>query len=175
MILTLTVLNGPHLGHSATIQAGAPRTFGRGVGSDIVVQDQYLSDVHFALYCDSGGARVRASYAWQSSQDGSGAALVNSPRHLAKLNAVVPVAGGARLGGEMQCLSSRLTEHARTGGYCLANLTLASSRVVPNADLSLSVFNVTGKRYADPAGPAFVQEDVARDARTFHAKLVYQF
>ncbi len=59
MILTLTVLNGPHLGHSATIQAGAPRTFGRGVGSDIVVQDQYLSDVHFALYCDSGGARVR--------------------------------------------------------------------------------------------------------------------
>jgi outer membrane receptor protein involved in Fe transport len=123
----------------------------------------------------SGGARVRASYAWQSSQDGSGAALVNSPRHLAKLNAVVPVAGGARLGGEMQCLSSRLTEHARTGGYCLANLTLASSRVVPNADLSLSVFNVTGKRYADPAGPAFVQEDVARDARTFHAKLVYQF
>lgn len=122
-----------------------------------------------------GGARVRASYAWQRSQDGSGAALVNSPRHLAKLNLVVPVSGVARLGGEVQCLSSRLTEHASTGGHCLANLTLVSSRVVPGADLSLSVFNVTGKRYADPAGPAFVQEDLARNGRSFHAKLAYRY
>jgi hypothetical protein len=59
VILTLTVLNGPHLGHSAAIHAGAPRTFGRGAGSDVVVQDHYLSDVHFALYCDADGARVR--------------------------------------------------------------------------------------------------------------------
>lgn len=122
-----------------------------------------------------GGARVRASYAWQRAKDGSGASMVNSPRHLAKLNLVVPVARLGRLGSEMQCMSSRLTEHARTGGHCLANLTLASSRVLPGADLSLSIFNVTGKRYADPAGPAFVQEDLARDGRTFHAKLVYQF
>lgn len=59
MILTLTVLNGPHHGQAATVAAGTPRTFGRGAAADIVVQDDYLSDVHFALYCDEGGARVR--------------------------------------------------------------------------------------------------------------------
>jgi iron complex outermembrane receptor protein len=122
-----------------------------------------------------GGARVRTSYAWQRSKDGSDAVLVNSPRHLAKMNLVVPVAGLGRLGSEVQCVSSRLTEHARSGGHCLANLTLASSRVLPGADLSLSVFNITGKRYADPAGPAFVQEDLVRDGRSVLAKLVYEY
>ncbi|QNA91127.1 TonB-dependent receptor [Massilia sp. Dwa41.01b] len=122
-----------------------------------------------------GGARVRASYAWQRSHDGNGAALVSSPRHLAKLNAVVPLAANTRLGGEVQCMSSRLTEHARTGGYCLANLTLVSSEVFAGADLSLGIRNATDQRYADPAGPAFVQEAVAREGRTLHARLSYQF
>lgn len=122
-----------------------------------------------------GGARVRASYAWQRAQDGSGAVLVNSPRHLAKLNLVAPIVADIRLGSELQCLSSRLTEHARTGGYCTANLTLSGIRPVAGADVSLSLFNASGKRYADPAGPAFVQEDLVRQGRTLYAKLTYQF
>ena len=122
-----------------------------------------------------GGARVRASYAWQNAKDGDGAALVNSPRHMAKLNLVLPVGAGARLGSEVQCMSSRLTEHAVTGGYCLANLTLASTDLVPGADVSVSLYNATGKRYADPAGPAFVQEGLAREERALAAKLVYAF
>jgi iron complex outermembrane receptor protein len=122
-----------------------------------------------------GGARVRASYSWQRSRDGNGAALVNSPRHLAKLNLVTPVAAGLRLGSEMQCLSSRLTVHARTGGYCVVNLTLVADRLLPGADLSVSLFNAGDKRYADPAGPAFVQEDLVRQGRTLYAKLAYRF
>jgi outer membrane receptor protein involved in Fe transport len=122
-----------------------------------------------------GGARIRASYAWQNARDGAGAALVNSPRHMAKLNLVLPVGAGARLGSEVQCTSSRLTEHAVTGGHCLANLTLASAQLVPGADVSLSLYNATGKRYADPAGPAFVQEALAREERVLAAKLVYAF
>jgi iron complex outermembrane receptor protein len=122
-----------------------------------------------------GGARIRASYAWQSAKDGAGAALVNSPRHMAKLNLVLAVGAGARLGSELQCMSSRLTEHAVTGGYCLANLTLASTGLVPGADLSVSLYNAGGKRYADPAGPAFVQEALAREERGLAAKLVYAF
>jgi iron complex outermembrane receptor protein len=122
-----------------------------------------------------GGARVRASYSWQRSRDGNGAALVNSPRHLAKLNLVTPVAAGLRLGSEMQCLSSRLTVHARTGGYCVVNLTLVADRLLRGADLSVSLFNAGDKRYADPAGPAFVQEDLVRQGRTLYAKLAYRF
>lgn len=122
-----------------------------------------------------GGARIRASYAWQRAKDGSEATLLNSPRHLAKLNLVAPLAPGARLGGELQCMSARLNAYARTGGYCVANLTLSSSALVRGAEVSLSVFNAGGKRYADPAGPAFVQQDLTRDGRTLYAKFVQGF
>lgn len=128
----------------------------------------------FERLLDNGG-RIRASYAWQRAQDGNGAALINSPRHLAKLNLVTPLARGTRLGSEVQCLSSRLTAHARSGGYCVLNLTLAAAEVLPGADLSVSLFNAANKRYADPAGPAFVQEDLAREGRTLYATLGYRF
>jgi len=121
------------------------------------------------------GSRIRASYAWQRARDGNGATLVNSPRHMAKLNLVTPLARGTRLGSEVQCLSARLTAHARSGGYCVLNLTLAASEVLPGTDLSLSLFNAANKRYADPAGPAFVQEDLAREGRTVYAALGYRF
>lgn len=122
-----------------------------------------------------GGSRVRASYAFQRARDGAGAPLVNSPRHLAKLNLVTPAGAHWRLGSEVLCSSSRLTEHARSAGYCMANLTLSNRVPLGGADLSLSLFNATGRRYADPAGPAFVQEDLARQGRTVYAKLGYRF
>ncbi|MGI4718563.1 MAG: TonB-dependent receptor plug domain-containing protein [Janthinobacterium lividum] len=122
-----------------------------------------------------GGARVRASYAWQRSRDGNGTALVNSPSHMAKLNIVTRIAAGARLGSELQCMSSRLTEHALAGGYCVVNLTLTTARLIPGADVSLSLFNAGNKHYADPAGPAFVQEDLERQRRTLYARLAYRF
>ncbi|QNB00896.1 hypothetical protein [Massilia sp. Se16.2.3] len=50
-----------------------------------------------------------------------------------------------------------------------------SSEVFAGADLSLGIRNATDQRYADPAGPAFVQEAVAREGRTLHARLSYQF
>lgn len=59
MILNLTILNGTHAGHAVQISAGTPRTFGRAAQADVVLQDVYLSDVHFALYCDEQGARIR--------------------------------------------------------------------------------------------------------------------
>ncbi|MEH6437810.1 TonB-dependent receptor plug domain-containing protein [Massilia sp. DD77] len=124
----------------------------------------------------ASAARLRASYTWQRARDGAGAPLRASPRHLLKFNGVLPLAGQrARLGGEFQCLSARLTEHGRVGGYCMSNLTLSSTRLVPGADLSLSVYNLLDRRYADPAGPAFVQEALQREGRSFHAKLAYRF
>lgn len=126
-----------------------------------------------------GGARIRASYAWQRSRDGNGAALVNSPRHLVKLNLVTPLAAHTRLGSELQCLSARLTEGASTGGYCVVNLNLnlqfPAASVLPGASLALGLFNAGNRRYADPAGPAFVQEALEREGRTVFVKLGYQF
>jgi predicted component of type VI protein secretion system len=57
--LNLTILSGPHAGHAVAIPSGAPRTFGRGAPSDLVLDDQYLSDVHFAIWTDGSVALVR--------------------------------------------------------------------------------------------------------------------
>jgi iron complex outermembrane receptor protein len=130
-----------------------------------------------------GGVRLRASYTWQlaqgSSQAGTETWLADSPRHLAKLNLVTPLRGEARLGTELLCSSARLGEQGVVGGYCVANLTLnlkpSLPRVLRKADLSLSAFNALAKRYADVAGPAFVQDALQRQGRTLYARLAYRF
>ncbi|MBP1202902.1 iron complex outermembrane receptor protein [Duganella sp. 1411] len=124
-----------------------------------------------------GGTRVRANYAWQRARDGDGASLVNSPRHLAKLNATWPLPGEAlRLGVEGRCMSRRLTEHTTAAGYCNWNLTLLPARRrAAGLDWSLSFYNAGDHRYADPAGPAFVQEAIPREGRTIVTKIGYAF
>lgn len=59
MLLSMTILSGPHAGHSVQVPMGTPRTFGRSPQSDVALTDVYLSDVHFAIYCEAQGARVR--------------------------------------------------------------------------------------------------------------------
>jgi iron complex outermembrane receptor protein len=122
-------------------------------------------------------ATIRASYAWQLARDGdTGAVLQNSPRNLAKLNVIVPLFHHkARLGAEMRCSSARLAQTGSSAGYCFGNVTIGSSRLVPHADVSFSVYNVTDKRYAEPAGPNFTQSVIAQQSRTFVLKLVYGF
>jgi iron complex outermembrane receptor protein len=123
-----------------------------------------------------GGTRVRGSYTYQYAEDEKGGWLVNSPRHLLKVNATWALPGDAlRLGTEGQCMSRRLTENAVTGGYCTVNLTLLPARRTGKLDWSISVYNATGHRYADPAGPAFVQEAVPREGRTVLVKTGYAF
>jgi outer membrane cobalamin receptor len=130
-----------------------------------------------ALERQLGGARLRASYAWQQAHDRQGAPLIDSPRHLAKINLVAPLPRGeSRLGMELLCSAARLGAFdSAAGGYCTGNLTLNVPRVLPMADLSLSMFNAFDKRYADIAGPAFEQAALARQGRSVYAKLAYRF
>ncbi len=127
----------------------------------------------------AGGTRLRANYAWQHARDGDGAKLVNSPGHLAKLNATWPLPGAGdalRLGVEGQCMSRRLTEHAAAAGHCTWNLTLVPARRrAAGLDWSVNFYNAADRRYADPAGPAFVQEAIPREGRTIVGKIVYAF
>ncbi|MEP9328016.1 TonB-dependent receptor [Paraburkholderia phymatum] len=125
----------------------------------------------------AGGARVRASYSWQIARDsGTGSVMQNSPRHLAKLNMVLPLlTNRARLGTEMRCVSSRLAERGHAAGYCIGNVSIGSARLIPHADVSLSIYNVTDTRYFDPAGPGYTQDVIAQQSRSFLLKLVYGF
>ncbi len=135
-------------------------------GAELAWQQQFAS-----------GVRARASYSYQFSRDSiSGGALQNSPRHMGKLNVSAPLfAKWARVGAEAQCISSRLAQAGSAGGYCVANVSVHSRKLVPRADLSLSVYNVFDRRYADPAGPGFVQSVIAQQSRTLLAKMVYGF
>jgi outer membrane receptor protein involved in Fe transport len=122
------------------------------------------------------GLRLRANYSWQHTTDGMGHGLVNSPRQMLKGGVSAPwAAPGARVAGEWQCVSERLTVNARVGGYCSANLVLSSSIKVRGFDWSLAVYNAFDRTYADPAGAAFVQEAITREGRTVVGKLVYGF
>lgn len=126
-----------------------------------------------------GGTRLRTSYAWQISREReSGATLVNSPRHLAKLNLSLPVWGDRlRAGAELQYASSRKTlAGGSVGGRTLANLTLLSEKLAPGLALSASVYNLFDERHADPGGDEHVPIDVIQqDGRSYRFKLTYRF
>jgi iron complex outermembrane receptor protein len=129
-----------------------------------------------ALDRDFGTARLRASYSWQLTHGTGGVPMVDSPHHLAKANLSVPLAWrGARLGAELLCSGPRLADQGTAAGYCVTNLTLSALQLLPRTELSLSAYNATGKRYADVAGPAFVQTVLAREGRTLVAKLDWRF
>jgi iron complex outermembrane receptor protein len=126
-----------------------------------------------------GGTRLRTSYAWQiSSARESGTTLVNSPRHLAKLNLSLPVWGDRlRAGVELNYASSRKTPAGGSvGGRTLANLTLFSERLAPGLELSASVYNLFDKRHADPGGEEHAPIDaIQQDGRSYRLKLNYRF
>lgn len=127
----------------------------------------------------AGGARLRASYAWQITRDrSSGAELVNSPRHLAKFNYSRPLFDDAlRTGVELHYNGPHRTLAGATiGGHAVANLTLSSGKPARGMELSASIYNLFDKRYADPARPEHVPIDViAQDGRNFRLKLGYRF
>jgi iron complex outermembrane receptor protein len=81
----------------------------------------------------------------------------------------------ARLGTEVRCVSSRLAEQGHAAGYCIGNLSIGSSRLIPHSDLSFSIYNVTDTRYFDPAGPGYTQDVIAQQSRSFLLKLVVGF
>ncbi|WP_440966461.1 TonB-dependent receptor plug domain-containing protein [Massilia sp. GER05] len=129
-----------------------------------------------ALDRDFGAVRLRASYSWQLARGTRDVPLIDSPRHLAKANLTAPLGWrGGRVGAELQCSGKRLADQGAAGGYCVANVTLSALRLLPRTELSLSAYNATGKRYADVAGPAFVQTALAREGRTLAAKLDWRF
>lgn len=100
---------------------------------------------------------------------------INSPEHVAKLNAAVPLARGWRAGLEAQYTGPRDALAGHTPGFWLANVNLASRRLFDAADLSFGVFNLFDRRYADPASTQHVQAGIPQDGRTFRVKLAYAF
>lgn len=123
----------------------------------------------------SSGARLRASYSHQRAVDGAGIRAVNSPRNLLKLNAALPVGAGLRAGIELQHTSRRRSLAGEIPAFSIANFNLLVPLGRRGEELSVALYNVFDKRYADPGGPEHVQDRIPQDARTLFGRLRMRF
>jgi outer membrane receptor for ferrienterochelin and colicins len=126
----------------------------------------------------AGGLETRASYSLQNSRDAvTGLTLANSPAHLVKVNAMLPVFKGTLLlGPEGQYMSNRKTLTAKdAGGFGIVNLTLLTRRLARGAEASATAYNLLDKRYSNPVGPEILQTLLPQDGRSLRFKVAYSF
>ena len=125
------------------------------------------------------GADGRISYTYQRAEDpNTGELLTNSPQHLAKLNVDVPLSRERLWAGlEEQYTGPRFTQAGRkTQGAAVTNLTLLGRNRSRTLEISLSIYNLLDKRYADPVSIDLSPLDtVQQDGRTVRAKVTYAF
>jgi len=130
----------------------------------------------------------RVSYTYQDTEDEeTDKTLSNSPKHLAKVNVIMPLIGkNFFLGMEEQYTSKRktvwredangfLTIRENVNGFFITNLTLFNQHLIKGLDLSASVYNLFDKGYSDPGGGEHLQNEIKQDGRVFRFKLTYAF
>jgi iron complex outermembrane receptor protein len=125
-------------------------------------------------YIKENGFRVSASVTHQNTEDEQGSWLINSPRWINKLNLAQPLLQNrATVGFELQYISSRLNyERFTVKSNTLANLTLSSERIFPNADLSLNLRNLFDVQQEGPLANIFF-DILPSDGRSLWLSLEY--
>jgi outer membrane receptor protein involved in Fe transport len=124
-----------------------------------------------------GDTRLRGSVALQHVTDAQGLRLQNSPLLLGKLNLSTPLpVAGLRAGYELRYDSARRTlDGNELGGYVLSNITLSTQSLASGLELSMSIYNLLDKRYAQPASRTNWQNAIEQDGRSVGIKLSYAF
>ena len=125
----------------------------------------------------STSTRLKASYAWQYATEENGGWLVNSPKHLAKINFAHGLLNDhLHLGVEVQHVGKRLTEaNDELGSYTLTNLTLHTKTLLKNTTLSASVKNLFNKNYSVPAPSFYRPDSFEQNQQSFWLQLMYDF
>lgn len=119
-----------------------------------------------------GGARLRTSYSLVALA--AAGQQVSAPTHLAKFNLAGPLPGdGLRGALESQYVGERRTLSGRAGAYWLVNANLLATRVWPGAELSLGIYNLLNRRYADPGSTEHLQATLPQDGRQLQLRLAY--
>jgi iron complex outermembrane receptor protein len=122
----------------------------------------------------SGGAQLRASTS--VSRTSAGNQQLNAPARLFKLNLAAPLAQrGWRGAVEAQYVGPRPALAGSTPGFWLANANLVSARLFGHYELSLGVYNLFDRRYADPGSTEHLQAVIPQDGRTLRARIGYVF
>ncbi|HEY6937220.1 MAG TPA: TonB-dependent receptor [Terriglobales bacterium] len=124
------------------------------------------------------GLETRASYNLQRTTDRStDRLLTNSPVHLAKLGAIVPlIKYRLFVSPDLWYMSRRRTLNgASVGGFPLVNVNLLGRNLGRHTDLSAGLYNLFDKNYADPGAEEHVQDTLRQDGRNFRVKLTLRF
>ena len=111
---------------------------------------------------------------------GAGAPPPNSPKHLAKINLVLPLRPGKLfLSPEAQYVGRRKNLPGKTTGSVaestVVNATLLARNLPGGLEVSASVYNLFDKGYADPAGPEHLQDAIPQDGRSYRLKATCRF
>jgi iron complex outermembrane receptor protein len=123
------------------------------------------------------GLEWLASYAWQDTRDAAtNAPVTNSPRHLAKFRMSAPIPRTSVTPAvEVQALSSRSTPAGTTVRRVATVNFIATARIQGGLDLTATVRNLFGVRYADPASAEHVPDAIPQDGRTVFVGLRWSF
>jgi iron complex outermembrane receptor protein len=122
------------------------------------------------------GVRGRASYALQRARDSNTEeSLVNSPRHMAKLNLAIPLLSEKLfLALEAQAMSARRTLRGKdVRAHWIANTTLFSQKLIEGVTLSTSIKNIFDATYSDPGSQDHIQRAIRQNGRTFWVSASY--
>lgn len=123
------------------------------------------------------GTRLRGSVSVQDVAYVSGAGLLNSPKLLGKLNLSGPLPwAGLRAGYELRYDGKRLSrDGSKLGGYALSNVTLSTDTLAQGVELSVGVFNLLDKRYAQPGADSNWQNAFEQDGRSARIQLSFRY
>jgi len=120
------------------------------------------------------GLLARASWSKQRGMNAeTGMALSDSPRSLVKLMLTAPGPWECtRVGANVQRIGERLTlAGAMLDPYVKVNANLTCAPPGQPWAFSIGVYNLTGRRYSDPAGPDFLQDSLPQDGRNWRVQL----
>lgn len=120
------------------------------------------------------GVQARASWSKQSGTEADAhAALSDSPRSLVKVMVTAPGPwNGSRIGVNLERVGERDTlSGASLEPFVTVNTNLTYAPAGRPWTLSLGVYNLTGRRHADPAGPDFLQDSLPQDGRSWRVQL----
>lgn len=124
------------------------------------------------------GLQARTSYSYVEAQDDdTGETLVDSPKHLAKLNLLIPIVRERLFAGVEVLYDSKAK--TLTGDYAddftLTNLTFTYVGASKRLEIAASVYNLFDVGYAFPGFGEHAQDTIEQDGRTFRIGLTYRF
>jgi len=131
--------------------------------------------VEMQLDYRAAGLWTYTSYAIQKALDDRDQELTNSPRHLIKAGATVPLAGRGNASAEILYDSGRRTIAGNeTNSYLGMNVSM-SWRLTPRLQVRATVRNLLNGPYVTPASVEHAADTIRREGRTCQLKVTYGF